>query len=120
MIVVSSGQAAVCARFGVNPSGIASNQKVGVAKNARTGRTPFNGLRHRPEGETSGWYIWAGEQWSDDPDFFEPLHSEHLAEWCPAVIPYLALPPGWRFLIASGYEDVWHDPSLLPEGTGLR
>src|SRR6266567_6634911 len=62
---------------------------------------------------TSGWYIWAGEQLSDDPDFFVPLHVEHLAMSCPAAIPYLALPPGWRFLVAPGYEDVWPDQSLL-------
>jgi len=50
---------------------------------------------------------------SDDPDFFRPLHVEHVAEWCPEVQPYLALPPGWRFLIAPGHEDVWFDPALL-------
>jgi hypothetical protein len=25
----------------------------------------------------------------------------------------LGLPPGWRFLIAPGYLDVWYDASLL-------
>jgi hypothetical protein len=39
-----------------------------------------------------------------------------VAEWCPAVLPYLELPPGWRFLIALGHEDVWEDPSLLNIG----
>ncbi|WP_459213513.1 immunity protein Imm33 domain-containing protein [Paraburkholderia caribensis] len=28
-------------------------------------------------------------------------------------MPYLGLPPGWRFLIAEGYEDVWEDAKLL-------
>ena len=38
----------------------------------------------------------------------------HLAqEWCPAVLPYLSLPPGFRFLIAPDYEDVWEDAALL-------
>ncbi|WP_459166268.1 hypothetical protein [Sinorhizobium meliloti] len=23
------------------------------------------------------------------------------------------MPPGWRFLIANGYEDVWYDETLL-------
>ena len=50
---------------------------------------------------------------SDDPGFFEPLHVAHLAVWCPDVFPYLALPPGWRFSIASDYEDGWEHPSLL-------
>jgi hypothetical protein len=26
---------------------------------------------------------------------------------------YLALPPGWRFLIATNHEDVWFDAALL-------
>lgn len=50
---------------------------------------------------------------SSDPDFFQPLRVEHLTHWCPAVIPYLLLPPGYRFQIAPGHEDVWFDASLL-------
>ena len=106
-------QEAVCERFQVewveSPRGL----KVGVARNVRSGLAPLNGLRHPPQGDTTGWYLWAGEELSQDPDFFVALHVEHLAEWCPAAIPYLGLPPGWRFLIAPGHEDVWFDESLL-------
>jgi hypothetical protein len=42
-----------------------------------------------------------------------PLHVTHLQEWCPDAVRYLGLPPGWRFLTAKGYEDVWFDPDLL-------
>jgi hypothetical protein len=91
-----------------DPTGI-----VGVAANVRDVIWPLNGLRHPPEGDTCGWYIWAGEDLSQDPGFFSPLHVAHLSEWCPAVLPYMSLAPGWRFVIAPGYEDVWFDPSLL-------
>jgi hypothetical protein len=38
----------------------------------------------------------------------------HLSSWRPEVLKFLGLPPGWRFLTdVKGYEDVWHDPSLL-------
>lgn len=74
---------------------------------------PINGLRHPPEGDTTGWYIYAGESLSDEPDFFKPLHVKHLDEWCPQVKKYLGLAPGWRFLIAGDYEDIWYDESLL-------
>ena len=62
----------------------------------------------------SGWYLWrGGEIPQNDPGFFVPLHVEHLAETCPLALPYLALPAGWRFLIAPKYEDVWFDPTLI-------
>jgi hypothetical protein len=60
-----------------------------------------------------GLYGRAGPELSDSPDFFVPLHVRHLQEWCEQIVPFLALPPGWRFLIAPDYEDVWFDESLL-------
>jgi hypothetical protein len=44
---------------------------------------------------------------SQADDFFLPLHTRHLTTRLPEVLPYLALPPGWRILIAAGYEEVW-------------
>ena len=73
---------------------------------------PVHGLRHPPQGGTSGCYVWTGEL-SDAPDFFVPLHAGHLVERVPEVGTYLLLPPGSRFLIAPGHEDVWTDESLL-------
>lgn len=88
------------------------NSKVGISLNVKQGDLqPLNALRVNPQGDTCGWYIWRGE-WSNAPDFFKPLHLEHITDWCPKVLPFLQLPPGWRFLIAPGHEDVWHDPEL--------
>jgi len=72
----------------------------------------IHGLRHPPEGDSTGWYIWRGE-WSDSGDFFKPLHVSHLGACLPEVLPYLALAPGWRFLLAPSHEDIWYDESLL-------
>jgi hypothetical protein len=87
--------------------------KVGVARNIASGLQPINGLRHPPGADASGWYIWAGTDLGQDPGFFEPVHVEHLGAICPAVIPYLALPAGWRFLIATNQENVWAYERLL-------
>ena len=73
---------------------------------------PVHGLRHQPTGDTSGWYVWTGEL-SEAPDFFVPLHAEHLLEKVPQLGTYLGLPPGSRFLLAPGHEDIWTDTSLL-------
>jgi len=113
-VEVSADQLAVCARFGVKPDVPSGDSRVGIAPNARQSELwPLNGLRHRPEHGTSGWYIWRGEHLSQADDFFESLHTSHLSGWCPDAIRFLGLPPGWRFLVAPGHEDVWHDETLL-------
>jgi len=102
----------VCDRFGAPFHESPLYLKVGVSRNIKESIYPINGLRHPVQGDTTGWYIWAGD-YSSDPDFFVPLHVEHLSEWRPEVLKYLGLAPGWRFLIAPNYEDVWEDSSLL-------
>jgi hypothetical protein len=110
---VFADQMALCAKHGAHFRETSRDQKVGVALNVREGVIPANGLRHVPAGDTSGWYIWAGGEPSTANDFFKPLHISHLHEWCPQVVRYLGLSPGWRFLIAGDHEDVWFDANLL-------
>jgi hypothetical protein len=87
--------------------------KLGISKNVKSGILPINGLRILPEGDTNGWYIWAGEELSKNADFFEPLHAFHLNEWVLDIEKYLGLAAGWRFLIAGDYVDVWFDKELI-------
>ena len=106
-------QRELAARLGLSYSEALPSDIVGVAENVRPNAVPLNGLRHPPQRGTSGWYLWAGEEMSTAPDFFVPVHAEHLVDRCPEVVPYLGLPPGSRFLIAPGWEDVWFDELLL-------
>lgn len=106
-------QRELCAKYDAEFRPVSPEVKLGIAENVRQGLQPINGLRHPPSGDTSGWYVWGGEELCRETDFFKPLHIEHLDEWCPQIQKYLGLPPGWRFLVANGYEDVWFDPTLL-------
>jgi hypothetical protein len=110
---VRPDQLEVCDGLGAVPNPPEPTTKVGIAQSVRGGLV-IHGLRHEPVGDTCGWYLWADEL-SADEDFFKPLHMEHVSEWCPSVLKFLALPPGWRFLVATDYEDVWFDPSLIGE-----
>src|SRR5260370_4153588 len=76
------------------------------------GNHPIHGVRHKPAGNTNGWYIWAGE-YSSAPDFFSPLHTAHMLEKASEVLNFLGLSPGCRFLLAKDYADVWFDSALL-------
>ena len=106
-------QKAVCSRFEAPYYGCDLSLKVGISKAVKEGVRPLNGMRIKPEGDTCGWYIWAGVEFSEAPDFFVPLHASHVSEWAPLIVPYLGLPPGWRFLVTEEYEDVWKDPKLI-------
>ena len=87
--------------------------KIGLHSSAFTNDLPLNGLRHPEQNGTSGWYIWAGEHFPTEDTAFEPYHGAHLIQSCPVAVPFLGLPPGYRFLVAPDFEDVWFDPSLL-------
>lgn len=79
------GQRAICKRYGSAFIASPAHLKVGISENAKLGIVPINGLRHGPEGDTTGWYIWCGEAFSQADDFFVSLHVSHLHEWCPEV-----------------------------------
>lgn len=73
---------------------------------------PLHGLRHPPQADTTGWYLWTGEL-QEDTDFFQPWHVTHALGRCPDLRRLLELPPGSRFIYAPDYTDVWQDATLL-------
>jgi len=107
-------QKEICSKYGLEFERADLHLKVGVSLNVKNNSQPIHALRHPKNEETTGWYIWSGE-YSEADDFFQPLHTVHLEEWCPLIIPYLGLPQGSRVLIAENgnYVDVWTDPGLL-------
>lgn len=105
-------QKQICAKFGAEYFPLDENLKMGVSESIKQDILPIHGMRFKQENGTCGWYIWAGE-YSEDLDFFKPLHISHIDDWNPLVKKYLGLPPGWRFLITPTYEDVWFDDTLV-------
>jgi hypothetical protein len=76
--------------------------------------TPLNGLRYLPEAGGSGWYIWGGEEMSQAADFFSPIEVRYVTDYVPDILPYLALPPGFRFQTDhKAHQKAWFDGSLL-------
>jgi hypothetical protein len=106
-------QMEICAKFGSPFKPPELGAIVGVSSDFFSGTLPLNGLRHPETQGTTGWYLWAGEELSQAADYFGPMHTRHLCERGSELLPYLALAPGWRFLVAGDYEDAWYDESLL-------
>lgn len=75
----------VCFRFGVAGVPPSAGENLGIAF-ATVGKLPIKGLRIRLEG-ACGRFVWAGWDASSDPDLYQPLHVEHIAEYLPSVEP---------------------------------
>ncbi|MGL4552285.1 MAG: immunity protein Imm33 domain-containing protein [Gemmataceae bacterium] len=103
-------QQAVCRANGAAFDPPAPGTVVGIA--LRTlGRLPIHGVRVPPTETTCGWYLHAGDEPSDADDFYQPLCVEHLPAYCAPALPFVGLPPGWRFMTdGQGFSDVWQDP----------
>ena len=109
---VEAEQRKLCSTYGAEFCPSRPGTKIGIGLDTLM-QIPINGLRQPPLGDTNGWYIWGGQEMSESPDFFQPLHTEHLATRLPQVLKFLGLPPGYRFLLAGDYIDVWYDDNLL-------
>jgi hypothetical protein len=110
---ITASQLEICRKYDAECVPLNIDLKIGISDNFFSGELPLNGLRHPAEGDTCGWYLWAGETFSEAANFFNPLHISHLVDQHAEILRYLGLPPGWRFLIAGDHEDVWFDAALL-------
>lgn len=117
--VIAPAQTEVCRRFGVRPERPAPHlTQFVVSENLTPGANPVYGARFRPKpgrGD-SGWMIWAELPDLDD-ERLGPLSIITLGELMDRradVFRYLALPPGWAFVLGDGgFEDVYQDHELL-------
>ena len=106
-------QRAACERTNTSPAFLSPTDRIAIGRDFDITRLPINGLRHPPYGDMCGWNIWSGEVLSDEPDYFNVICYEHLVPNGSDWLQYLALPAGWRFLAAPGYEDIWFDQALF-------
>lgn len=98
-------QKELCEKFGMDYH--APEQMVAIALGT-IGQMPIYGTRvQSSEGDNISWFFYCGE-YSDDESFYSPIHTVHLNELLPEVIPYLSLPQNIKFIIDDqGYEDIW-------------
>jgi hypothetical protein len=106
-------QKQVCQKYNLDYLSAGEEMMVGVSEDFLKKKIPINGLRHKPENNGSGWFLWSGGEISEDPSFFKPIHIKHLIEEFPEIVKYLGLPSGSRIQIdLKGYEDIWFDEKL--------
>lgn len=105
---MNSEQKFICAKYNSARVSASPSSMTGLAIETLS-QQPIYGVRVKPQGNESGWYIWGGDLGSCD-DFFEPVHHEHVKDICPFLEKYLALDYGFKFIVdKNGFEDVWKE-----------
>lgn len=96
----------ICEKFNSPFVKCNDEKKIGIAIGSMKNQ-PIRGKRYLQMDGTEGWFIWGGENSKED-DFFQSIHVAHINKLFPNIKKYLALAPGFTFIIdAEGYEDVW-------------
>src|SRR5688500_14052311 len=70
MRISAQMQRRLCQKWSADYVPVDPAHKIGIAGDVGSAGNPINGLRHPPEGDTSGWYIWAGEEMGTADDYF--------------------------------------------------
>ncbi|MFP5393740.1 MAG: hypothetical protein ACLGI6_19685 [Gammaproteobacteria bacterium] len=103
---IELAQRRICANHGARFEPCADTSTVEVAGGLRDGQYPIHGWRREGAGKASGWFIWSGDTGGRMDTFF-PLQVGHLRERAPITLPFLALGPGWRFMVTADDIQIW-------------
>jgi hypothetical protein len=109
METMNNLQKAICEKYDSIFCPVSKDEMIAIALET-IGRMPVYGVRVVKEcaGDVE-WFIHCGE-FSDNEDFYKPMHAQHISNYLPSVEKYLALDRGFKFIIDDqGYEDVWHE-----------
>ncbi|WP_239990868.1 immunity protein Imm33 domain-containing protein, partial [Neisseria lactamica] len=86
---IKNEQIIICKKYNTEIYPVSDVSKIGVAENVKQANLyPINGLRHRPKGDTNGWYIWAGENFSHDKNFWLCFETRLINSSQSDKIPY--------------------------------
>lgn len=112
---ISDAQFAICKKLKVKPQRPWAFGRALMGGSLQPDVWPVYGVRSlpRPDRGDCGWTFWTGD--SDmsraaKKSKFEIIEVQAIGDRCPAVVPYLALPPGWAFVLGpDGSADVYEN-----------
>ncbi|MEI8644369.1 hypothetical protein P4S60_01650 [Pseudoalteromonas sp. Hal040] len=72
---------------------------------------PLEGVRYHSPKHMTGWWLTTDE-YNGDISSLKMVHFTHIVEYRPEVAIYMALPPGYRFMLGGEQEHVWFDEEV--------
>lgn len=105
----------VCERFGAPFTPPRADQMVAVSVGVYEG-DPVQGVRYHAPDHMTGWYATTA-RFNGDTRTLTVEHLYHLTAKRPDLARYVALPPGYRFDMTGGSDDVWFDVGVAAESS---
>ena len=103
-------QTEVCHRVGAPFAPAHAHQMAAISEGVlRAGSTVY-GVRYRAPSHMSGWYLY-NDEYNGDVKTLQVVHLYHVAANRPDVVPYLALPAGYRIAVGDNGDEVTFDGS---------
>jgi hypothetical protein len=109
---VVSGQVRECDRHGVQPVFPSFNQMVVISEGVENGM-PLQGVRYPSPPHMSGWWL-STEAYDGNIKSLRTVHYYHVTFSRPELVPYFALPHGFRFSTEEGPLTSGRIPNLEP------
>ena len=97
-----------CAKAGVTFSPPCIEQLVAVSPELLADNGLVQGVRYPSPEHMSGWWL-VDEAFDGSAASMKPIHLGHVAARRPDVLPFLALPFGYRFSVIGHEVDIWYD-----------
>lgn len=106
-MTIAREQREVCNAAGAPFTNVRLSHAAAVSPGVHEG-DDLEGVRYSALDEIPGWYIFT-DRYNGDVRQMKVEHLWHVTKSRPEIVPYLALPVGYRFRIASGQVHVWFD-----------
>ena len=74
----------------------------------------IRGIRYKPIGAMSGWWL-TSDVYDGTNARMRNEHTSHLADICPSIIQFLALPVGYCFYSSRANSQYWFDEEVARE-----
>ena len=99
-----------CEHYSAQYTPVDEEQMVVISDGVYEG-LPLEGVRYPSPDHMSGWWLTTDE-YNGDTSSLKTVHYIHIVESRPEVAIYMALPPGYRFMLGGEQEQVWFDEEV--------
>lgn len=103
-------QHGICSKYSAPFSPPRPDRKIVISEGVYCGGN-VTGVRYPSPEHMSGWWL-TSDEYNGDTKTLKIVHLYHLTAHRPDIMPFIALPFGYRFFIQGAESSAWHDQKI--------